>query len=75
MLSGTDSDIISRDIEDEVDKTLLRASILKLNDREKNIMEMRFGFKTGKEKTQKEVADELRNFSKLYIKIRKKDYK
>ncbi|CDB31737.1 rNA polymerase sigma factor [Clostridium sp. CAG:575] len=72
---GTDSDIISRDIEDEVDKTLLRASILKLNDREKNIMEMRFGFKTGKEKTQKEVADELRNFSKLYIKIRKKDYK
>ena len=72
---GTDSDIISRDIEDEVDKTLLRASILKLNDREKNIMEMRFGFKTGKETTQKEVADELRNFSKLYIKIRKKDYK
>ena len=72
---GTDSDIISRDIEDEVDKTLLRASILKLNDREKNIMEMRLGFKTGKEKTQKEVADELRNFSKLYIKIRKKDYK
>ena len=72
---GTDSDIISRDIEDEVDKTLLRASILKLNDREKNIMEMRFGFKTGKEKTQKEVADELRNFSKLYIKIRKENYK
>ena len=72
---GTDPDITSRNLEDEVDKTLLRASILKLNDREKNIMEMRFGFKTGKEKTQKEVADELRNFSKLYIKIRKKDYK
>ena len=35
-------------------------------------MEMRFGFKTGKEKTQKEVADELRNISKLYFKIRKK---
>ena len=64
---GTDSDIISRDIEDEVDKTLLRASILKLNDREKNIMEMRFGFKTGKEKTQKEVADELRNIAELYF--------
>jgi len=64
---GTDPDITSRNIEDEVDKTLLRASILKLNDREKNIMEMRFGFKTGKEKTQKEVADELRNFTKLYI--------
>mgnify|MGYP004531362465 FL=1 len=64
---GTDPDITSRNLEDEVDKKLLRASILKLNDREKNIMEMRFGFKTGKEKTQKEVADELRDFSKLYI--------
>ena len=64
---GTDPDITSRGLEDEVDKTLLRASILKLNDREKNIMEMRFGFKTGKEKTQKEVADELRNFAELYF--------
>ena len=70
---GTDPDITSRNLEDEVDKTLLRASILKLNDREKNIMEMRFGFKTGKEKTQKEVADELRNITKLYIKIRKEN--
>ena len=65
---GTEPDITSRNIEDEVDKTLLRASILKLNKREKDIMEMRFGFKTGREKTQKEVADELRNFSKLYFK-------
>ena len=64
---GTDPDITSRDLEDEVDKSLLKASILKLNSREKNIMEMRFGFLTGKEKTQKEVADELRNFSKLYM--------
>ena len=64
---GTDPDITSRGIEDEVDKKLLRVSISNLNDREKNIMEMRFGFKTGKEKTQKEVADELRNFPKLYF--------
>ena len=63
---GTDPDITSRDLEDEVDKTLLRASILKLNNREKDIMEMRFGFKTGKEKTQKEVADEL-GISQSYI--------
>ena len=72
---GTDPDITSRKLEDEVDKKLLKASILKLNQREKDIMEMRFGFKTGKEKTQKEVADELRNITKLYIKIRKKDNK
>ena len=70
---GTDPDITSRNLEDEVDKKLLKASIAKLNSREKNIMEMRFGFLSGKEKTQKEVADELRNFSKLYFKIRKKD--
>ena len=72
---GTEPDITSRNLEDEVDKKLLRNSISKLKDREKNIMEMRFGFKTGKEKTHKEVADELRNIAKLYIKIRKKDYK
>ena len=71
---GTDPDITSRNIEDEVDKKLLKAAILKLNSREKNIMEMRFGFITGKEKTQKEVADELRYITKLYFSFRKKDY-
>ena len=63
---GTEPDTTSRNLEDEVDKSLLRASILKLNEREKDIMEMRFGFKTGKEKTQKEVADEL-GISQSYI--------
>ncbi len=71
---GTEPDVTSRNLEDEVDKTLLRASISKLKEREKIIMEMRFGFKTGNEKTQKEVADMLRNFTKLYFKIRKEDY-
>ncbi len=70
---GTEPDITSRNLEDEVDKSLLHASISKLNDREKNIMEMRFGFQTGKEKTQKEVADELRYITKLYIQIRKEN--
>mgnify|MGYP000500093991 FL=1 len=64
---GTDSDVTSRQIEDEVDKSLLRASISKLNNRERNKMELRFGFISGKEKTQKEVADMLRNITKLYI--------
>lgn len=64
---GTDSDVTSRQIEDEVDKSLLRASIAKLNNRERNIMELRFGFISGKEKTQKEVADMLRNITKLNI--------
>ena len=63
---GTDEDITSRRIEDEVDKRLLKSSISKLNSREKNIMELRFGFKTGDEKTQKEVADML-GISQSYI--------
>lgn len=39
----------------------------KLNPREKDIMELRFGFRAGDEMTQKEVADMLRNFTKLHI--------
>ena len=64
---GTDADVVSKGIEDEVDKKLLRICMQKLNPREKDIMEWRFGFKTGNEKTQKEVADMLRNFTKLYF--------
>ena len=63
---GTDSDTVSKGIEDEVDKILLRSCMEKLNGREKNIMELRFGFKTGNEKTQKEVADML-GISQSYI--------
>ena len=63
---GSDTDSISRGLEDEVDKKLLKAAIAKLNSREKNIMELRFGFITGKEKTQKEVADML-GISQSYI--------
>lgn len=70
---GTDADITSRRLEDEVDKKLLKAAIKKLNDREKYIMELRFGFNGNKEKTQKEVADMLRNITKLYFKIREKN--
>ena len=61
-----DGDITSRRIEDEVDKKLLKESITKLSKREKNIMELRFGFGTDKEKTQKEVADML-GISQSYI--------
>ena len=63
---GTEEDVTSKRMEDEVDKKLLKNSILKLNPREKNIMELRFGFITGEEKTQKEVADML-GISQSYI--------
>ncbi len=63
---GTEADTVSKGLEDEVDKSLLRTSMARLNPREKNIMELRFGFKTGDEKTQKEVADML-GISQSYI--------
>lgn len=50
---GTDPDVTSRNLEDEVDKVLLRNSILKLNKREKDIMEMRFRIYYRKRKNSK----------------------
>jgi len=63
---GTDSDIVYHDIENEVDKQLLTIALEHLSEREKNIMELRFGVKTGSQKTQKEVADML-GISQSYI--------
>lgn len=63
---GTDDDIVNRRIESEVEKDLLLKAISDLNTREKQIMEMRFGLVTGKEMTQKEVAD-LIGISQSYI--------
>ena len=47
-------------------KKIFYEALKELNEREKEIMEMRFGFKTGKEKTQKDVAD-LLGISQSYI--------
>lgn len=64
---GTDEDIICRGVEDEVDRQLLDNAMKKLNPREKEIIELRFGLKNdGLEKTQKEVADIL-GISQSYI--------
>ena len=72
---GTEPDTVSKELEEEVDKKLLRISMEKLNPREKNIMELRFGFNRQEEKTQKEVADMLRNITELYFQIRKENNK
>ncbi len=64
---GTDSDIIFKLLEEEIDKELLMEAMESLSDRERRIMELRFGIKkTGEEKTQKEVADIL-GISQSYI--------
>lgn len=65
---GTEEDVIYRDIEDEVDKDLLKKAMGILSEREKTIVELRFGLKDpkGEELTQKEVADML-GISQSYI--------
>lgn len=65
---GTDEDVIYRDIEHEVECSLLGKAIDKLSDREQTIIRLRFGLNVpdGKEKTQKEVAD-LLGISQSYI--------
>lgn len=65
---GTDEDVIYRDIETDVERSLLNAAIGKLSGRERMIIELRFGLNSasGEEKTQKEVADML-GISQSYI--------
>ena len=65
---GTDEDVIYKDIENQVERGLLKSALSKLNDREKLIVSLRYGLGTrdGREMTQKEVA-ELLGISQSYI--------
>ena len=65
---GTDEDVIYRDIETEVERKLLLKAVDKLSDREKTIINLRFGLSdpSGKELTQKEVAQKM-GISQSYI--------
>jgi len=63
---GTENDVVYNLIEDEVDKQLLMVAMKKLSEREKEIVNLRFGLNGQGEKTQKEVADML-GISQSYI--------
>ena len=63
---GTENDTVYNLIEDEVDKQLLCMALKSLNEREKEIVRLRFGLNGTREKTQKEVADML-GISQSYI--------
>lgn len=65
---GTEEDVIYRDLENEVERKLLGKAIEKLSDRERTIINLRFGLnnKNGEEMTQKEVAN-LLGISQSYI--------
>jgi RNA polymerase sporulation-specific sigma factor len=63
---GTETDMIYKKIEGEVEKSLLWQAMHKLSPREKTIIQLRFGLGDIGEKTQKEVADIL-GISQSYI--------
>ena len=63
---GSDSDLISREMEDDEEKRFLREAVGALSSRERIIIEMRYGLTGGEEMTQKEVAERL-GISQSYI--------
>lgn len=63
---GTEDDVVNKGIESETEREILRGAVSELCEREREIMEMRFGLIDGKEKTQKEVA-EIIGISQSYI--------
>ena len=63
---GTADDIVTRPLEEEIEKKILYDELTKLNERDKEIMIMRYGLFNRKEMTQKEVAQTL-GISQSYI--------
>ena len=63
---GSDADSVGRELEEEEERALVRSTVAALSDREREIIELRFGFAGGRELTQKEVADRL-HISQSYI--------
>ena len=63
---GTDEDIVMREIEENEQRKAMYLALSELNQREKAIMNMRYGLDGGEEKTQKDVA-EIMGISQSYI--------
>ncbi|MBR4177769.1 MAG: sigma-70 family RNA polymerase sigma factor [Bacilli bacterium] len=63
---GTEDDIVQKSIENKDNKILLESEVKKLNERDKDIIEQRYGLFGRKELTQKELADKL-SISQSYI--------
>ena len=63
---GTDADEVSRPLEDGAEVSMLMEAVEALDERERQIIRMRFGLPGGPEYTQKEVADAM-GISQSYI--------
>ena len=63
---GTENDSVNKNIEHDAEKSMLLSAVEHLGERERHIMQLRFGLLDGKERTQKEVADII-GISQSYI--------
>ncbi|MDP2872643.1 MAG: RNA polymerase sporulation sigma factor SigE [Bacillota bacterium] len=63
---GTEANVTYRELEEEVDRSLLRRALTRLNHKERRIVELRYGLDDGQQRTQKEVADSM-GISQSYI--------
>jgi len=63
---GTEPDLVSRDLDNSIEKEMLYKAIRTLNERELHIVNLRYGLHNQKEHTQKEVAD-MMGISQSYI--------
>ena len=63
---GSEEDTVCRDIEADEERRTIRAAVARLGEREREIIELRYGLRGGRELTQKEVADRL-GISQSYI--------
>ncbi len=65
-LLGSEADVVSKEMEEDEERKILREAVLNLSERERIIVELRYGLGGGVELTQKEVADAL-GISQSYI--------
>lgn len=69
---GTDKDIVTKPLDDAIDKKILADELKKLDERDRKIMELRYGLNGKKEMTQKDVADHLKISQSYISRIEKK---
>ena len=63
---GSDEESISYELEQREERQMVRDAVCSLAPRERELIELRYGMRTGREMTQKEVAD-LLGISQSYI--------
>ena len=69
---GSDTDIVSKEMEEDEERKMLRNAVKGLSNRERIIIEMRYGLISGEEMTQKEVADQLGIYQSYISRLEKR---